>query len=67
MKKTFLLTAILFQIFTISIFAQKKTYYTNRITTKPPVIDGVLNDDEWGKIIGKIILFNLNLMKEKTI
>lgn len=49
MKKTFLLTAILFQIFTISIFAQKKTYYTNRITTKPPVIDGVLNDDEWGE------------------
>lgn len=37
-------------LFTLSIFAQKRVYQTERLSTSPPVIDGFIDDEAWETI-----------------
>ena len=46
-KKFLFLVFLLMHICTLPLIAQKRIYTTQRITSNPPIIDGVLNDPVW--------------------
>jgi hypothetical protein len=49
-KHILFLARVLILVLPLSVFAQKRTYETNKLTTEPPHIDGILNDLAWENV-----------------